>query len=54
MKCLAKGLSLNIVRHGMYSVLRLAPPLTISQKEMDQGLDYLEETLTEVIGPVAC
>ena len=51
MKCLGKGLSLNIVRHGMCCVLRLAPPLTISQEELDQGLDRLEEALAEVFGP---
>jgi len=42
---LSKGLSFKI---SMGNILTLTPPLTISRQEMDQALDILEQSLTEV------
>jgi 4-aminobutyrate aminotransferase len=42
---LSKGLSFKI---SMGNILSLTPPLTISRQEMDQALDILEQSLTEV------
>ena len=35
---------------AILDVLRLAPPLTISEKELDSGLDRLEAVMREVFG----
>lgn len=46
-RCLELGLNLNIVKFkGMGSVLRIAPPLTVSQAEIDEALGILDEALT--------
>jgi len=42
---LSKGLSFKT---SMGNILTLTPPLTISHQEMDQALDILEQSLTEV------
>jgi 4-aminobutyrate aminotransferase len=42
---MSKGLSFKIT---MGNILALTPPLTITQREMDQALDILEESLLEV------
>lgn len=45
-ECLALGLHMNIVHlPGMGGVLRIAPPLTVSDAELDRGLDILDEAL---------
>jgi 2,2-dialkylglycine decarboxylase (pyruvate) len=45
-ECLALGLHMNIVQlPGMGGVFRLAPPLTISDDEIDLGLEILDESL---------
>ena len=50
-RCLALGLSMNIVHlPGMGGVARLAPPLTVSDDELDLGLSILDEALTAVTG----
>jgi len=42
-RCLELGLSMNIVQlPGMGGVFRIAPPLTVSDAEIDQGVDILE------------
>jgi 2,2-dialkylglycine decarboxylase (pyruvate) len=47
-RCLELGLSLNIVKFaGLGSVLRIAPPLTISPGEIDLGLQILDQALTD-------
>lgn len=48
-RCLELGLNVNIVRGlgGMGGVLRIAPPLTISVDEIDQGLEILEQALQD-------
>ncbi|MEZ7002376.1 aspartate aminotransferase family protein [Streptomyces sp. AD55] len=45
--CFRLGLHLNIVQFpGSSSILRLAPPLTITDTELDRGLDLLDQALT--------
>jgi 2,2-dialkylglycine decarboxylase (pyruvate) len=46
--CFDLGLHLNIVQFpGSSSILRMAPPLTISDEELDHGLDLLDVALTK-------
>ena len=50
-ECLARGLSMNIVRHvGASSVWRIAPPLTVSEAEIDLALSIMDDSLTAVMG----
>ncbi|MCJ2060379.1 aspartate aminotransferase family protein [Methylobacterium sp. J-048] len=45
-RCLDLGLSMNIVQlPGMGGVFRIAPPLTVSDAEIDLGVDILERAL---------
>ncbi|HEY9639229.1 MAG TPA: aspartate aminotransferase family protein [Coleofasciculaceae cyanobacterium] len=48
-RCLELGLNINIVSGiaGMGGVLRIAPPLTITRAEIDQGLEILERSLQD-------
>lgn len=47
-KCFEKGLSMNIKRRAERgSVWRIAPPLTISNEEIDRGIAILDESLQE-------
>ncbi len=47
-RCLELGLSVNIVKFpGLGSVLRIAPPLTISEADIDLGLEILDQALTD-------
>jgi 2,2-dialkylglycine decarboxylase (pyruvate) len=47
--CLELGLHLNIVQlPGMGGIFRIAPPLTIAEDELQQGLDILDAALAEV------
>lgn len=47
-RCLELGLSMNIVTlPGLGSIWRIAPPLTVSQAELDQGLGILEQALAD-------
>ncbi|MTI29634.1 aspartate aminotransferase family protein [Xanthovirga aplysinae] len=46
--CLKLGLSMNIVRiKGMGGVFRIAPPLTITKKEIDLGIEILDNAIRE-------
>lgn len=48
--CLERGLHMNIVQlPGMGGIFRIAPPLTISDDELDTGLDILDEALSVVV-----
>ncbi len=48
-RCLELGLSMNIVNlPGMGGVARMAPPLTVSDEEIDLGLTILDEALSDV------
>ncbi|HEY9619709.1 MAG TPA: aspartate aminotransferase family protein [Crinalium sp.] len=50
-RCLELGLSMNIVTlPGMGSVWRIAPPLTVTQAELDQGLSILDQALKDCVG----
>jgi 2,2-dialkylglycine decarboxylase (pyruvate) len=49
-ECMALGLSMNIVQlPGMGGVFRIAPPLTVSDAELDLGLDLLKRAIERVI-----
>jgi 2,2-dialkylglycine decarboxylase (pyruvate) len=49
-ECMALGLTMNIVQlPGMGGVFRLAPPLTISDEEIDLGLTLLERAMLRVL-----
>lgn len=48
--CLQHGLHMNIVQlPGMGGVFRIAPPLTVSDADLDRGLDILDTALTETV-----
>lgn len=48
--CLERGLHLNIVQlPGMGGIIRIAPPLTMSDDELEAGLDILEASLKAVL-----
>jgi 2,2-dialkylglycine decarboxylase (pyruvate) len=47
-ECLALGLHMNVVQlPGMGGVFRIAPPLTVSDAELDLGLEILDQALTK-------
>ena len=47
-RCIELGLNVNIVKFaGLGSVLRIAPPLTISAEDIDLGLEILDHALTD-------
>ncbi len=49
-RCLELGLNMNIAVHrGMASVWRIAPPLTIAEAELDQGLAILDQSIGECL-----
>jgi 2,2-dialkylglycine decarboxylase (pyruvate) len=44
------GLSMNIVQlPGMGGVFRIAPPLTVSDEEIDLGLSLLEQAIARAL-----
>ncbi|MGN8080423.1 aspartate aminotransferase family protein [Variovorax sp. 22077] len=44
--CMARGLSMNIVSvGGMAAVWRIAPPLNVSEAEIDRGLEILDDAI---------
>ena len=48
--CLARGLHMNIVQlPGMGGIFRIAPPLTVTDGELDAGLAILDEALAAVL-----
>jgi 2,2-dialkylglycine decarboxylase (pyruvate) len=45
-RCLDLGLSMNIVQiPGLSAVFRIAPPLTVSDEELDNGVAILGEAI---------
>jgi 2,2-dialkylglycine decarboxylase (pyruvate) len=49
-ECLRRGLSMNIVRAGSSAnCFRMAPPLTISEEEIDLGIEILDASLRAVL-----
>lgn len=50
-RCFELGLSMNIVQlPAMGGVFRIAPPLTVTDTELDLGLDILDRAITDVTG----
>lgn len=50
-RCFELGLSMNIVQlPSMGGVFRIAPPLTVTDAELDLGIDMLDRAITDVIG----
>lgn len=48
--CLKRGLHMNIVQlPGMGGIFRIAPPLTITESELDEGLGILGDALADVL-----
>ncbi|MBZ8141563.1 aspartate aminotransferase family protein [Rubrivivax gelatinosus] len=48
-ECMKRGLSMNIVQlPGMGGVFRIAPPLTVSDEEIDLGLELLRQAIHAV------
>ncbi|VDC19896.1 aspartate aminotransferase family protein [Pseudogemmobacter humi] len=51
-EALRRGLSMNIVRlPGMGGVFRLAPPLTMSEAELERGLGLMAEAIESTVSP---
>ena len=50
-ECLQRGLSMNIVRStgGMLNCFRMAPPLSITEGEIDAAITIIDEALTAVL-----
>lgn len=50
-ECLQRGLSMNIVRStgGMLNCFRMAPPLSITEDEIDIAVEIIDESLTAVL-----
>ncbi len=50
-ECLQRGLSMNIVRStgGMLNCFRMAPPLSITESEIDAAITIIDEALTVVL-----
>ena len=49
-ECLERGLHMNIVQlPGMGGIFRIAPPLTVTDDELDSGLDILDASLKSVL-----
>ncbi|PTM43615.1 aspartate aminotransferase family protein [Bosea sp. 124] len=50
-EAMRRGLSMNIVKlPGMGGVFRIAPPLTVSDAEIDQGLEIMSDAIAAVTG----
>jgi 2,2-dialkylglycine decarboxylase (pyruvate) len=49
-ECLTRGLSMNIVRSGkIANCFRLAPPLTVTEDEIDLAVEILDTSITAVL-----
>jgi 2,2-dialkylglycine decarboxylase (pyruvate) len=49
-ECLARGLSMNIVRSGkMANCLRLAPPLNVTEEEIDIAIEILDASVQAAV-----
>ena len=48
-ECLKNGLSINIRRHGG-SLIRMGPPLTVSDAEIDEAMHILDQAIGAVVG----
>jgi 2,2-dialkylglycine decarboxylase (pyruvate) len=49
-RCMEHGLSMNIVQlPGLSGVFRIAPPLTVTNEEIDLGLSLLGRAIAEAV-----
>jgi len=49
-EAMRRGLSMNIVKlPGMGGVFRIAPPLTVSDAEIDRGLEIMSEAIAVAV-----
>ncbi len=49
-ECMALGLSMNIVQlPGMGGVFRIAPPLTVSEREIELGIELIGSAIESVV-----
>lgn len=50
-ECLQRGLSMNIVRStgGMLNCFRMAPPLSVTESEIDTAIEIIDDALTAVL-----
>jgi 2,2-dialkylglycine decarboxylase (pyruvate) len=49
-RCFELGLSMNIVQlPAMGSIFRIAPPLTVTDAELDLGLDILDRAISDIV-----
>ena len=46
-RCIELGASLNIGRHGVANVFRIAPPLIVTREQIDTAMTILDQALTE-------
>ena len=46
-RCIELGASLNIGRHGVANIFRIAPPLTVTRGQIDTAVSILDQALTE-------
>ena len=47
-RCMELGLSVNIAAlEGMTSIFRIAPPLTVSEAEIDEAIGLMDRALAE-------
>lgn len=50
-EAMSRGLSMNIVKlPGMGGVFRIAPPLTVSEAEIDRGLEIMSDAIEAAVG----
>jgi 2,2-dialkylglycine decarboxylase (pyruvate) len=49
--CLEAGLVLHAVRQENQSAIRLAPPLTVTQEEMDRGIEIMDQAFRKALEP---
>jgi 2,2-dialkylglycine decarboxylase (pyruvate) len=50
-ECLQRGLSMNIVRSigGILNCFRMAPPLSVTEREIDIAIEIIHDSLTTVL-----
>ncbi|MDQ6662370.1 MAG: aspartate aminotransferase family protein [Chloroflexota bacterium] len=50
-ECLRSGLSMNIVRSvgGILNCFRMAPPLSVTEQEIDRAIEIIDDALTTVL-----
>jgi 2,2-dialkylglycine decarboxylase (pyruvate) len=50
-RCMELGLSMNIVNfEGLSAVWRIAPPLTVTEAEIDRALAILDRAINDIVG----